>query len=144
MDEGGTATYAVRLATEPAGVATVSVAATGGVEVDMDGGQAGVQSSLRFDATNWNTARTATVRGLPDDDGADGTATLRHAASGADYGGAAALSTTFAVHDDDARAVLAGSTALDVNEGSTAVYAVVLSTRPVGGAVTVSASSTVP
>ena len=142
VDEGGTATYAVRLATEPAGVATVSVAATGGVEVDMDGGQAGVQSSLRFDATNWNTARTATVRGLPDDDGADGTATLRHAASGADYGGAAALSTTFAVHDDDARAVLAGSTALDVNEGSTAVYTVVLSTRPVGGAVTVSALST--
>ena len=141
VPEGGTATYTVRLATEPSGTVTVTATATGDAEVDMDGGQAGRQSTLRFDATNWNVAREATVRGLADADGADGTATLRHTASGAGYGSAPALETTFAVHDDDPLAVLVGSTALDVNEGSTVDYTVVLATRPVGGTVMVSASS---
>ena len=144
--EGSTATYAVRLATEPSGTVTVAATATAtataGVEVDMDGGQAGLQSSLRFDATNWSVPRTATVRGLPDDDAADGTATLRHAASGADYGSVAAADTTFAVTDDDTPAVLPSATALTVNEGSTATYTVRLATRPVGGDVTVAATST--
>ena len=143
--EGGTQTYTVRLATEPSGTVTVAATATATatarVEVDMDGGQAGAQSSLRFDATNWNAPRTATVRGLPDDDAADGTATLRHSASGADYGGVEAADETFAVTDDDMPAVLLGATAVTVNEGSTAAYTVRLATRPVGGAVTVAATS---
>ena len=144
--EGSTATYTVRLATEPTGPVTVAATATGdatgAVEVDLDGGQAGVQSSLRFDAANWDVARTATVRGLPDDDAADGTATLRHAASGSDYRDVSAPDETFDVIDDDAPAVLPDATALAVNEGSTATYAVRLATQPVGGAVTVTATST--
>ena len=143
--EGGTQTYTVRLATEPSGTVTVAATATATatarVEVDMDGGQAGAQSSLRFDATNWNAPRTATVRGLEDDDAADGTATLRHSASGADYGGVEAADETFAVTDDDTPAVLPSATALTVNEGSTAAYTVRLATRPVGGTVTVAATS---
>ena len=143
--EGSTQTYTVRLATEPSGTVTVAATATATatarVEVDMDGGQAGAQSSLRFDATNWNAPRTATVRGLPDDDAAHGTATLRHSASGADYGGVEAADETFAVTDDDMPAVLLGATAVTVNEGSTAAYTVRLATRPVGGAVTVAAIS---
>ena len=145
VHESSTGTYAVWLATEPSGTVTVAATATAtataGVEVDMDGSQAGVQSSLRFDATNWNTARTATVRGLPDDDAADGAATLRHAASGADYGGVTAPDTTFDVHDDDAPAVLAGASSVNVNEGSMATYTVRLMTRPVGGNVIVAATS---
>ena len=143
--EGGTQTYTVRLATEPSGTVTVAATATATatarVEVDMDGGQAGAQSSLRFDATNWNSPRTATVRGLEDDDAADGTATLRHSASGADYGSVEAADETFAVTDDDAPAVLPSATAVTVNEGSTAAYTVRLATRPVGGDVTVAATS---
>ena len=144
--EGGTQTYTVRLATEPSGTVTVAATATATatarVEVDMDGGQAGAQSSLRFDAANWSAPRTATVRGLPDDDAADGTATLRHSASGADYGGVDAAAETFAVADDDAPALLASATAVIVNEGSTAAYTVRLATLPVGGEVTVAATST--
>ena len=72
VTEGSTATYTVQLATEPTGTVTVTATATATatarVEVDMDGGQAGVQSSLRFDAANWSVPRTATVRGLEDDD----------------------------------------------------------------------------
>ena len=136
--EGATATYTVRLETEPAGTATVSVAAGGGlVQVDMDPQQAGVQSSLRFDATTWNAARTVLVRGLEDDDAAGGTATLRHAASGADYGRAPAVETTFTVGDDDSPGMVASPTSLSVNEGSTATYTLVLEAAPTGGSVTV-------
>ena len=139
--EGGTGTYTVRLSMAPSGTVTVTATATGAVAVDMDGAQAGLQSSLRFDATNWNVARTVTVQGLPDDDAADGAATLRHAATGADYDDIAAADTTFAVIDDDAPAVLLSMTALTVNEGSTAMYTVRLATQPVGGVATVMATS---
>ena len=145
VTEGSTATYTVRLATEPTGTVTVTATATATatarVEVDMDGGQAGVQSSLRFDAANWSVPRTATVRGLEDDDAAAGAATLRHTASGADYGGVEAADETFAVTDNDTPAVLLGATAVTVNEGSMATYAVRLATRPVGGNVVVTVTS---
>ena len=52
-----------------------------------------------------------------------------------------AADETFAVTDDDMPAVLPSATALTVNEGSTAAYTVRLATRPVGGAVTVAATS---
>ena len=140
--EGATATYTVRLETEPAGVATVTVAVSGGpVSVDMDPQQAGVQSALRFDATTWDTARTVAVRGLPDDDAAGGTATLRHSASGADYGGVTAPDTTFAVTDDDAPAVMVSPTSVVANEGSTATYEVALAAAPTGGPATIAATS---
>ena len=141
VDEGGAATYSVRLATEPEGAVTVAVAASGGVSVDLNDAQAGEQPSLHFDATSWNAARTAVVRGLPDADAANGTATLRHSASGADYRGVSAAAVSFAVTDDDARGVLVAPTALTVNEGSTGAYTVVLATAPVGSAVAVAATS---
>ena len=141
VDEGGAATYSVRLATEPEGAVTVAVAASGGVSVDLNDVQAGEQPSLHFDAASWNVARTAVVRGLPDADAANGTATLRHSASGADYRGVSAAAVSFAVTDDDARGVLVAPTALTVNEGSTAAYTVALATAPVGGAVAVAATS---
>ena len=135
--EGTTAAYTVRLDTEPDGVARVSVAATGPVSVDLDRHQAGVQSWLRFDATNWNTPRTASVRGLDDADAASGTAMLRHTSSGADYGRAPAVDVSFAVSDDDALEVLADATSVDVNESSMAAYSVTLAAAPTGGTVEV-------
>ena len=139
--EGGAATSTVRLATEPTSAVVVAVAASGGVSVDTDAQQAGLQSSLRFDATDWDAPRTVTVRGLPDDDGADVPVTLRHSASGGDYADVPAVEVAFAVSDDDTPAVLVGPSSVEVNEGSTAQYAVVLATAPVGGVVTVSLSS---
>ena len=141
VTEGGEATYTVRLDTEPAGAARVSVAAEGAVSVDLDRNQAGVQPWLRFDAANWNTPRTALVLGLEDADAASGTATLRHAASGADYGRAAAVDVSFAVTDDDAPEVRADATAVEANEGSTAAYSVTLATAPTGGTVEVTPTS---
>ena len=139
--EGGEAAYTVRLDTEPAGVARLSVAAEGSVSVDLDRHQAGVQSWLRFDAANWNTPRTALVRGLEDADAASGTATLRHTSSGADYSGAEAVDVQFAVSDNDTPEVLADATTVDVNEGSTASYSVTLAAAPTGGTVEVTPTS---
>ena len=139
--EGGTATYTVRLETEPEGAARVSVAAEGPVSVDLDRNQAGVQRWLRFDATNWNTPRTALVRGSEDADAASGTATLRHTGSGADYGRAPAVDVSFAVTDDDTPQVLADATTVEVNEGSTAGYSVTLAAAPTGGTVEVTPTS---
>ena len=139
--EGGEAAYTVRLDTEPAGVARVSVAAEGSVSVDLDRNQAGVQGWLRFDAANWNTPRTAQVRGPEDADAASGMATLRHTSSGADYGRAPAVDVQFAVSDNDTPQVLADATTVEVNEGSTAAYSVTLATAPTGGTVEVTPTS---
>ena len=139
--EGGEATYTVRLDTEPDGAARVSVSAEGAVSVDLDRNQAGAQPWLRFDATNWNTPRTALVLGLEDADAASGTATLRHAASGADYGRAAAVDVSFAVTDDDAPEVRSDASSVEANEGSTAAYSVTLATAPTGGTVEVTPTS---
>ena len=142
VEEGATAMYEVRLQTEPAGTVRVTATASVGVEVDMDPAQAGRQPWLRFDAANWNTARTVVVRALHDDDGANGMATIRHVASGADYGPAPAAEIAFTIRDDDSLGiVLTSDEGRAVNEGSSWVYHVDLETAPVGGTVRVSATS---
>ena len=142
VEEGATAMYEVRLQTEPAGTVRVTATASVGVEVDMDPAQAGRQPWLRFDAANWNTARTVVVRALHDDDGANGMATIRHVASGADYGPVPAAEIAFTIRDDDSLGiVLTSDEGRAVNEGSSWVYHVDLETAPVGGTVRVSATS---
>ena len=149
VTEGTTATYTVRLDTEPDGVARVSVTAEGPpVSVDLDRNQAGVQSWLRFDATNWNTPRTAQVRALEDADAASGMATLRHTGSDttpraqpSSYDHAPAVAVSFTVTDNDESEVLADPTAVNVNEGSMAGYSVTLRAAPTGGTVEVTPTS---
>ena len=74
IDEGGTATYTVRLSAPPAtGSATVTVAATGAVGATVD------TSTLTFSGTTWNTAQTVTVTAVADHTRTlDGRATLAH------------------------------------------------------------------
>ena len=122
----------------------MTVAISGGdgaVAVDADSVAPGDQSTLLFHAMNWDTARTVTVRALEDDDGADGSATLTHDPSGADYGGVADVDVTFAVTDDDAKGATPSATTLTVQENGSASYALVLDTEPVGGAVRVEVTS---
>ena len=135
VTEGSSATYAVRLDTEPTGPVTVAISGgDGAVAVDADSVAPGDQSTLLFHAMNWDTARTVTVRALEDDDGADGSATLTHDPSGADYGGVADVDVSFTVTDDDAKGATPSATTLTVQENGSASYALVLDTEPVGGA----------
>ena len=95
VEEGGSATYTVRLATRPSGDVTVTVdGATGEMTV---GGP-----PLVFTPSNWMDAQTVTVTALEDSDAlADAPVILSHSASGADYDDLAANSVTVTVREDD-------------------------------------------
>ena len=86
VDEGGSATYTLALATQPAGNVTVTVGGTtnSDVTVDTDTGTAGTQDTLTFSNSTWNTPQTVTVNAASDDDTTDDSVTLTHATTGYD------------------------------------------------------------
>ena len=115
LDEGGSATYTVKLTSEPVGGdVTVTVGGTAGtdVTVDTNTGMAGNQSTLTFSASTWDEAQTVTLSAGEDPDRTNDTVTLTHVAAGADYG---TYSDGFTgdypvrVTDDEAWTLAAGS-----------------------------------
>ena len=138
VTEGMTATYTVRLASEPTGPVTVAIASSeDAATVDADAGTAGAQNTLLFHAMNWNTPQTVTAHAAEDDDGEDESVMLSHDPSGADYGEVADVDVSFTVSDNDAKGATLSTTTLNVQENGTATYTLVLNTEPVGGAVSV-------
>ena len=94
IDEGGNSAYTVKLATQPTGDVTVSISGTSGTDLSLN------NSSLAFDTNTWNSPQTVRVTAGQDGDASNDSATLRHMASGGDYGGVSKyLSVT--VRDDD-------------------------------------------
>ena len=130
--EESSATYTVKLATEPSGSVTVTVGGTDQTDLTVDtDSKAGDQSTLTFTTDNWNTAQTVTVRAAADNDGSDDTATLSHSASGGDYdtvGGNLSVTVT----DNDTRGVTVMPTSLTIKEGESDTYTVKLNTQPTG------------
>ena len=135
VDEGGSATYAVVLDAQPTGSVTVVARASG------DGDLAVSPSALTFTPSDWSTARTVTVSAAQDDDAVDGTATIAHGASGGGYDGIVVASVTATEADDDTVGVTVTPTALTVNEGGSATYAVVLDAQPAGSVTVVARAS---
>ena len=136
-------TYSVRLATEPTQTVTVTLtsADTGAVSIDdTDGDNTnGVQSTLVFASTTWDTVQTVTARAADDHDAKDESVVLGAAASTAtpsEYTNLAA-SLTATVDDDETRAVTLSTSTLSVQENGSATYTVRLGSQPVGGNVTV-------
>ena len=78
--EGGSASYTVKLATEPSTTVTVAITGHAGSDLTLD------KASLTFTASTWETAQTVTVTAGEDDDAVDDEVTLAHTASGGDYG----------------------------------------------------------
>ena len=70
VDEGGSAGYTVKLATEPTGTVTVAITGQSGTDLTLD------TTSLTFSTSTWDDAQTVTVTAGEDDDTADDTATL--------------------------------------------------------------------
>ena len=133
--EGSTATYTVKLATEPGSDVVVRLSVAGaGVTVDTDGGTAGDQDRLTFTASDWSTAQTVTVAAAHDDDGDAGSATITHAVvdgeSDEDYDPAPDVALPVAVTDNDTAAIVIAPMRLTVPEGGTGTYTVKLATRP--------------
>ncbi len=101
LAEGGSGTYTVALASQPTAEVTVTVGgASGEVTVDTDTSTPNNQNTLTFTAEDWNVAQGVTVTALEDDDIADASGALTHAASGGGYDGVS-VEVAVAVADDD-------------------------------------------
>ncbi|MYJ39874.1 MAG: tandem-95 repeat protein [Gemmatimonadetes bacterium] len=139
VPEGGSGSYAVRLAAQPSAAVTVAITGTTGTDLTLD------ETSLTFNPSGsdlWSTPQTVTVSAAQDDDGANDTATLVHTASGGGYDSAETESVTVTVSDDDEPGiVLTPSSSLTVAEGESNTYTIRLATQP-SAAVTVAITGT--
>ena len=123
--EDGTTSYRVSLTVQPTGTVTVRVTGMSGTDLtvtgpgDVDLGQSG--AGLTFTDTSWDVEQTVTVAAATDADAAADEATLRHRASGADYGSAPARELVVTVDDDDTAALEVAGAPVTVQEASPAV-----------------------
>ncbi len=137
-EAGGTATFTVKLDSEPTANVTISV-------TSEDTGEGTVSpSSLTFEPDNtnskiWSSAQTVTVTGV-DDSIADGTVTYditlgSPTSTDTDYSGLSSRTVSVSTTDNDSPGVVvsqASGTPLAVNEGSSGTYNVRLATQPTG------------
>ena len=101
IDEGGSATYTVVLASQPTATVTVTIGGHAGTDISLSGTTLS-NNELTFTTSNWGTAQTVTVNAADDDDAiADAAVTLTHTSSGGDYGPVGAVGVTVAVTEND-------------------------------------------
>ena len=100
VNEGATATYTVKLDTEPTASVVVTPASedTGAVTVSTSA----ANDTLTFTTSNWSTAQTVTVTGVEDADSTDESVTVSHSLTGGGYGSVSVDDVTVAVDDDEA------------------------------------------
>ncbi len=80
VPEAGSASYTVKLLTQPSADVMVSIGGTSGTDLSLN------KTGLTFTTSNWNMAQTVTVSAVEDSDATDDSATLTHTASGGGYG----------------------------------------------------------
>ena len=133
VEEGGTATYTVRLGTAPTGTVTVTPSSNNG-DVTF------APASLTFTTGNWSSPKMVTVSAGMDNDLTDDTATISHSASGGGYDSVTG-NVGVTVTDNDVARLLFSTTSLLVTEGGSTTYRVRLGMMP-SGTVTVTPSRT--
>ena len=121
MDEGGSATYTLALATQPAGNVTVTVGGTTNSDVTVDTGTVGAQDTLTFSNSTWNTPQTVTVSAANDADTTDDSVTLTHTTTG--YNSVSDNLTVTVDDDDQSLTYSAAPTTLTVGTPITALTA---------------------
>ena len=99
VNEGATASYTVKLNSQPSD--DVTVTPTSSDETSATVSIAGSASLLTFTPANWNTPQSVTVNGQEDDDTSDDSAVISHAVAGADYDSVSAASVNVSVVDND-------------------------------------------
>ena len=124
VEEGGSDTYTVVLKSQPAAEVTIDIRAGGDVTA--------TPASLTFGTSDWDTTRTVTVSAAQDGDGDDDSVTLVHDMKSSDpnYDATDAASVTVTVEDRYAVVVTLSETTLEIDEGSSATYTVVLDAEP--------------
>ena len=95
--EGGSATYTVKLATQPSGLVTVTVARADGGDADLSANP----TELTFDALNWSMAQAVIITAAQDADATNGAATFTHTAAGRGYEGITGVEVAATEADDD-------------------------------------------
>ena len=128
-EQGAAATYSVQLGQRPQGGVNVQIQAPAGISTNPSG--------MVFNASNWNTARTVTVRALDDANTAGETARIRHyvldAQSSSDYRPAPDAYLTVHVADNDTPAIQVSQRGpMRLTEGGSSTYTVRLSHVPTG------------
>jgi len=126
VDEGANNTYTVVLDAEPS---------MGNVVVTPRSGSpaATVSGALTFTPSNWDSAQTVTVTGVPDYDAADHTVTVSHAVAGSgNYASLTAGNVVATIEDDETAGVTVTPTTLALIEGASAHYVMYLHSQPAG------------
>ena len=128
--EGESATYTVKLNTQPSDTVTVTLTpAPDNSELIL------APASLAFDTNDWETAQTVTVTASHDDDAiADPPFAIAHAASGGDYAGVVSSTDPLevTVTEDDMEGFAVVPSALTIAEEATGTFTVALTSAPAG------------
>ena len=125
VSEGSSASYTVKLVSQPSADVTVDITGHSGTDLTL----APASASLTFTADDWDTAQTVTVEAGQDDDAVDDTATLVHTAAGGGYD-AVTRNLGVTVTDNDEASLTLSKASLGVTEGSSDTYTVKLATQP--------------
>ena len=141
VPENGSVTYKVKLSHQPLGNVSVSIS----LQSSADGGDTDITASptsLSFNASNWNQAKTVTLSAADDTDKEAGSRNIDHTATGGGYNSTTSVLTATEAENDLA-VILNPVNNISVTEGSTAAFTVKLSTAPTANVtVTVAAATT--
>ena len=132
LGEGASAGYVLGLSEAPAATVTVTVRVLAGSEATVS------PERVELRPEDWS-GRTVTVRAAADDDAIDDVAVLVHDFTGGGYHITGAATVVARIDDDDTAGVTVTPPELNVGEGGSAGYTVVLDTAP-SAAVTVDVS----
>ena len=134
VTEGGaTGSYTVVLATDPGAIVTVTPSSGDTSAVTVSG-------ALTFNTGNWSTPQAVTVTPVGDGDVTNESVSISHAVSG--YAGVTSAPTATVTVTDLGRGVVVEPTAIDIDQGDSETYSVVLVSAPaVGTTVSVVAAS---
>ena len=132
FEEGSDGEYDITLTTDPQATVTVDIEVQ-----DADGDNGGditvSPASIEFTSANWNVRQTITVSAAVDADAVGETATIVHTVSNNYPAESPPASIPVTIDDRDEQGVEVSKSALDIDEGESDSYTVVLKTQPVGG-----------
>ena len=123
VEEGATAVYTVRLESPPSASVTVTLSVSGDADLTVR------PVTLAFAGSDYDTPQTVTVSAGEDPDSANGSATIVHRASGGEYRDVTGQ-VTVTERDNDLGWVEVTPMELNLEEGSSAVYAIRLNVEP--------------
>ena len=125
VEEGGSGSYTVKLATQPSGDVTVTVRGTADTDLILDTNDEELdnQETLTFTPSNWDSGQPVKVTAAQDTDSLNDHVTLSHVAAGGDYTGAQP-SVAVTVNDDDTLLISVTDAAVQEAEGAELVFKV--------------------